>query len=93
MPRLPSGTVTFLFADIEGSTLLLQRLGDQYAGMLESYRRLLRAAIKEVWGHEVSNEGDGFFVAFHRGSFRPIRRIGDSGWNLEDSTLASVWRL
>ena len=67
MPRLPSGTVTFLFADIEGSTLLLQRLGDQYAGMLESYRRLLRAAIKEVWGHEVSNEGDGFFVAFHRG--------------------------
>jgi predicted ATPase/class 3 adenylate cyclase len=62
----PSGTVTFLFSDIEGSTNLLQRLGDRYEGVLEEHRRLLRAAFQEKDGHEIDTAGDGFFVAFGR---------------------------
>src|SRR3989440_61213 len=66
MHSLPTGTVTFLFTDIEGSTRLLQQLGDRYSRILEEYRRLLRAAF-QVWnGHEVDTQGDAFFVAFAR---------------------------
>ncbi len=63
---LPGGTVTFLFTDIEGSTQLLQRLGDRYASVLEEHWRLLRAAVQTHGGHEVRTQGDGFFVAFPR---------------------------
>jgi class 3 adenylate cyclase len=67
MLGLPTGTVTFLFTDIEGSTTLLQRLGDgPYAEVLEEHRRLLRAAFQEGGGQEVSTQGDAFLVAFHR---------------------------
>jgi len=66
MPEQPSGTVTFLFTDIEGSTRLLQQLGDRYAGVLEEYRRLLRAAFQEAEGYEIDTAGDGFFIAFPR---------------------------
>ena len=67
MPSLPTGTVTFLFTDIEGSTTLLQRLGDrQYAEILEEHRRLLRAAFEEKRGQEVDTQGDAFLVAFSR---------------------------
>ncbi|HYN89871.1 MAG TPA: hypothetical protein VER55_15160 [Ardenticatenaceae bacterium] len=56
MPGLPAGTVTFLFTDIEGSTrLLLQRLGDAYAEVLQHYE-LLRAAFRAHYGHEVGTE-------------------------------------
>ncbi len=65
MPSLPSGTVTFLFTDIEGSTQLLQRLGDRrYAEVLEEHRRLLRAAIQEHGGQEVDSQGDALFAVF-----------------------------
>jgi len=64
MSRLPIGTVTFLFTDIEGSTRLLQRLGTQYAEVLTECRRLLRAAFHEHGGHEVDARGEEFFVAF-----------------------------
>ncbi len=63
---LPTGTVTFLFTDIEGSTRLLEQLGDRYAEVLGDYRRLLRAAFQEHGGHEVDTPGDAFFVAFSR---------------------------
>src|ERR671936_1452122 len=63
---LPGGTVTFLFTDIEGSTRLLQRLGERYAAVLEDHRRLLRAAIEGCGGHEVDTQGDACFVAFPR---------------------------
>jgi class 3 adenylate cyclase len=54
MAALPTGTVTFLFTDIEGSTTLLQRIGDRrYAEILEEHRRLLRAAFEERHGQEV----------------------------------------
>jgi class 3 adenylate cyclase len=66
MPALPSGTVTFLFSDIEHSTRLLQHLGDRYADVLAEYRRLLRETF-QVWdGYEIDTAGDGFFVAFQR---------------------------
>jgi predicted ATPase/class 3 adenylate cyclase len=61
---LPTGTVTFLFTDIEGSTRLLQRLGDRYPETLESHKTLLREAFRAHGGVEVDTEGDAFFVAF-----------------------------
>jgi predicted ATPase/class 3 adenylate cyclase len=64
MPELPTGTVTLLFTDIEGSTRLLHRAGDDYANLLEEHRRLLRAAFAAHDGVEVDAEGDAFFVAF-----------------------------
>jgi predicted ATPase/class 3 adenylate cyclase len=61
---LPSGTVTFLFTDIEGSTRLLQDLGDRYAELLDDHCRLIRHAVAAEDGTEVGTEGDSFFVAF-----------------------------
>jgi class 3 adenylate cyclase len=61
---LPSGTVTFLFTDIEGSTRLLDALGDGYGEALEAHRRLLRQAFADGGGVEVDTQGDAFFVAF-----------------------------
>jgi predicted ATPase/class 3 adenylate cyclase len=61
---LPSGTVTFLFSDIEGSTQLLLRLGDTYAGILGEYQRLMRQAFTDHGGVEVDTQGDSFFAAF-----------------------------
>jgi DNA-binding NarL/FixJ family response regulator/class 3 adenylate cyclase len=62
--ELPTGTVTFLFSDIEGSTALLRRLRERYADVLDEHHRLLRAAFSEHGGYEVATEGDSFFVAF-----------------------------
>ena len=63
--ELPSGTVTFLFTDIEGSTRLLHELGpDAYSEALAEHRRVLRAAFAEHDGVEVDTQGDAFFVAF-----------------------------
>jgi class 3 adenylate cyclase len=50
MPELPTGTVTFLFTDIEGSTRLLQELGDGYAEALAEHRRVLREAFERHGG-------------------------------------------
>ena len=61
---LPSGTVTFLFTDIEGSTRLLQDLGDRYAELLDDHCRVIRGAVSAEDGTEVGTEGDSFFVAF-----------------------------
>jgi class 3 adenylate cyclase len=68
MPELPSGTVTFLFSDIEGSTSLLRELGDAYAGALAEHRSVFRAAFAEHGGVEVDTQGDAFFAAFVRAS-------------------------
>jgi predicted ATPase/class 3 adenylate cyclase len=64
MAQLPTGTVTFLFSDIEGSTQLLQRLGTDYARVLGEHQALLRAAWAAHDGVEIDTAGDGFFVAF-----------------------------
>ena len=69
MPRdLPMGVVTLLFTDVEGSTRLLQELGDGYGDALLEHRRRLRAAFAEHDGVEVDTQGDAFFVAFSRAS-------------------------
>ena len=64
MRELPTGTVTFLFTDIEGSTRLLEELGDAYRGVQNDHDRILRAAIADAEGVEVRTEGDAFFVVF-----------------------------
>lgn len=68
MSDLPTGTVTFLFTDIEGSTRLVQHLGTQYSEVLSECRSLLRSAFQQHHGHEVDTQGDAFFVAFARAS-------------------------
>src|SRR5215470_545928 len=61
----PTGTVTLLFTDVEGSTRLLERLGtERYAEVLAAHQRLLREAFSHHGGYEVDTEGDAFFVAF-----------------------------
>jgi predicted ATPase/class 3 adenylate cyclase len=65
---LPQGTVTLLFTDIEGSTRLLQELGDRYADVLADHRRTLRQEFARHGGVEVGTEGDAFFVAFAKAS-------------------------
>jgi YVTN family beta-propeller protein len=66
MPELPSGTVTFLFTDIEGSTALVKRIGGAYSDVLAEHQRILREAFAAHGGHEVDTQGDSFFVAFRR---------------------------
>lgn len=67
MPILPSGTVTFLFSDIEGSTSLLKRLGDdRYAELLSRHRRLMRETFAGFGGQEIDTQGDAFFYSFPR---------------------------
>ena len=66
MSTLPTGTVTYLFTDIEGSTRLLHDLGDRYAEVLAAHHRILRSAFDAFGGREVESHGDGFFAAFPR---------------------------
>jgi predicted ATPase/class 3 adenylate cyclase/DNA-binding CsgD family transcriptional regulator len=61
---LPSGSVTFVFTDIEGSTRLVKVLRDRYAQVLAEHRRVIRAAIAAHEGYEVDTQGDAFFAAF-----------------------------
>jgi predicted ATPase/class 3 adenylate cyclase len=64
MTELPTGTVTFLFTDIEGSTRLLQELSGGYAAVQDEHAAIVRRAVAEAGGVEVSTHGDAFFVAF-----------------------------
>jgi predicted ATPase/class 3 adenylate cyclase len=62
--ELPSGTVTLLFTDIEGSTALAERLGDRWPGLLAEHNRILRETFSAHGGLELGAEGDALFVAF-----------------------------
>lgn len=64
MQSRPTGTITFLFTDIEGSTRLLQRLGDQYSDVLAAHFEILRDVLARHGGHEESTEGDSIFAVF-----------------------------
>jgi predicted ATPase len=76
--KLPTGTITFLFTDIEGSTRLLHELGPQaYADALTEHRRILRESFGRYGGVEVDTQGDAFFVAFARAS-DALAAAGDS---------------
>ncbi|MGZ9164494.1 MAG: adenylate/guanylate cyclase domain-containing protein, partial [Anaerolineales bacterium] len=66
MSSLPLGTVTFLFTDIEGSTRLLQQLGEKYATLLAEQQQLLREVCETHNGRVVHDQGDSFFVVFPR---------------------------
>jgi len=66
MAELPTGTVTFLFTDIEGSTRLLKQLGSRYDAVLADHQRILRECFDAHGGREVDTQGDSFFVAFAR---------------------------
>ena len=63
---LPRGTVTFLLTDIEGSTRLLERLGEEYTGLLRDVRTAIRTAVRAASGHEVDARADEFFAVFRR---------------------------
>src|SRR6516162_9992107 len=67
MSTLPGGTVTFVFTDIEGSTRLLQELGDEAYGRISAdHRRIVREAFREHGGTEIDTQGDAFFFSFPR---------------------------
>jgi predicted ATPase/class 3 adenylate cyclase len=74
--EFPTGIVTLLFTDIEGSTRLLQQLGDRYADVLKECRRLLREAFQQGHGYEVDTQGDAFFVVFERAADALSSAIG-----------------
>src|SRR5919109_4229 len=64
MPELPTGTATFLFTDLEGSTQLALHMAERWETALMEHRRLVRAAVSEHGGSEIDSRGDEFFVAF-----------------------------
>ena len=68
MPLAPAGTVTFLYADIEGSTRLLTMLGSDYPALLAEFRRLFRVSVEGNGGQALSTEGDAGFAVFPRAS-------------------------
>ena len=86
MAMLPGGTVTFLFTDIEGSTRLLQQLGDQYGDVVRDHRLLLREHLGATGGTEVDTQGDAFFYSFPRardavaGAVAAQRALGAHEW-------------
>jgi class 3 adenylate cyclase len=66
VPELPAGTVTFAFTDIEDSTELLKRLGDDYRDVLTAHRRIVRDTFGARDGIEIDTQGDAFFFVFAR---------------------------
>jgi class 3 adenylate cyclase len=86
MATLPGGTVTFLFTDIEGSTRLLQQLGDSYGDVVRDHRKLLREHLGDKGGTEVDTQGDAFFYSFPRardavaGAVAAQRALAEHGW-------------
>jgi len=83
---LPSGTVTFLFTDIEGSTELLRTLADGYAELLRQERGILRETLTGAEGREIDTQGDAFFFSFPRardavaGAVTAQRALGEHEW-------------
>ena len=86
MSALPTGTVTFLFADVEGSTRLARELGEGWQAVLADLRRLLREAVAGADGHEVDSRGDELFAVFTeaetaaQAAIEAQRRIAGHTW-------------
>jgi class 3 adenylate cyclase len=84
--KLPRGHVTFLLTDLEGSTELLVRLGDQYASLIAGVRRRVRAAVRQAGGSEVDARGDDLFAVFEHAAagvdaaLAIQRAMQDGGW-------------
>jgi class 3 adenylate cyclase len=83
---LPTGQVTFLLSDIENSTGLLDRLGDDYARMLSDIRKLIRREVQAVGGREVSARGDDVFAAFEQAP-----RAVDAALAIQRAVQAKDW--
>ncbi len=83
---LPRGMVTFLFTDIEGSTGLLQQLGDGYATLLRDVRALIRKSVRDSGGHEVDARADEFFAVFRQ----PTRAL-DAAVGIQRSLQKHEW--
>ena len=83
---LPGGTVTFLFSDVEGSTRLLEQLGDRYGDVHREHRRILREQLTDAGGREVDTQGDAFFFSFERardavsGAVAAQRELSTHSW-------------
>lgn len=94
--RWPTGTVTFLMTDIEGSTSLLAELQDRYANLLSDVRRLLRAQVNRAGGHEVETHADELLAAFARphsaleAALAIQRRMRDRRWPDERQIRARI---
>ncbi len=86
MSELPTGTVTFLFTDIEGSTRLLRQLGDGYRAVQDRHAEIVREALETEGGREVRTEGDAFFAVFRTAknavaaAVRAQRALARSEW-------------
>jgi class 3 adenylate cyclase len=83
---LPRGTVTFLLTDIEGSTKLLERLGDDYTGLLRDVRAMIRASVRSASGYEVDARADEFFAVFRR----PTQAL-DAALAIQRALLKNAW--
>jgi predicted ATPase/class 3 adenylate cyclase len=83
---LPTGTVTFFFSDIEGSTRLIQQLGERYPDVLLAHHAIQREALAANGGHELRTEGDSFFIVFDSaleacaGAADVQRRLQEHAW-------------
>ena len=85
-PPRPSGTVTFLFSDVEGSTRLLKQLRDRYGAVLSEHQRLLREAFAAHGGEEVDSQGDACFYVFPRAHDAAVAAA-----DAQRSLAAHVW--
>jgi class 3 adenylate cyclase len=83
---LPSGTVTFVFTDIEGSTRLLQELGDEYGDVVSAHRRIIRKTFGAHDGTEMDTQGDAFFFSFAR-----ARAAVDAAVNAQRALREHAW--
>ena len=92
MPEPARSTVTLLFSDVEGSTRLIQALGERYSSVLEEHRRLPRAAFRERGGQEVGTQGDSFFVVFPRAVNAALagqRALAAHRWSARETLMPS----
>ena len=86
MSALPTGTVTFFFSDIEGSTRLIQQLGERYPEVLLAHHAIQREALAANGGHELRTEGDSFFIVFDSalqacaGAATVQMKLQEKGW-------------
>jgi class 3 adenylate cyclase len=83
---LPTGSVTFLLTDIEGSTDLLQRLGDRYAALLAEIRAIIRGSVSRAEGREVDARADEFFAVFDRAP-----RALEAALSIERTVQGRAW--
>jgi class 3 adenylate cyclase len=86
MPALPSGTVTFVFTDIEGSTALLKQLGEHYRELVATHRKIVRKTFGAANGIEIDMQGDAFFFAFPR-----ARDAVGAAVKVQRAHAATVW--